>query len=117
MTSFVIYRLYLLSFQKKSVEGGKQGASLKKQKKDKVGVATGKSSRTEGSTVTTAPRVKPELALPAMYSSDCPLILLTKRKKEDALLFFLSLLHSPSLTWKRHSFGGRNFISNTVMIC
>lgn len=105
MTSFVIYCLYLLSFQKKSVEGGKQGASLKKQKKDKVGVATGKSSRTEGSTVTTAPRVKPELALPAMYSSDCPLILLTKRKKENALLFF-SLLHSPSHTWKRHSFGG-----------
>ncbi|CAN4097915.1 unnamed protein product [Withania somnifera] len=51
---------------KKSVEGGKQGAPLKKLKKDKVGVATGKSSRTEGSTVTTAPRVKPELALPAI---------------------------------------------------
>ncbi|KAG5601582.1 hypothetical protein H5410_032952 [Solanum commersonii] len=52
--------------KKKSVEGGKQGAPLKKLKKDKVGVATGKSSRTESSTVTTAPRVKPELALPAI---------------------------------------------------
>ncbi|KAK4375211.1 hypothetical protein RND71_005888 [Anisodus tanguticus] len=52
--------------KKKSVECGKQGASLKKLKKDKVGVATAKSSRTEGSTVTTAPRVKPELALPAI---------------------------------------------------
>ncbi|KAJ8560256.1 hypothetical protein K7X08_004314 [Anisodus acutangulus] len=52
--------------KKKSVECGKQGASLKKLKKDKVGVATAKSSRTEGSTVTTASRVKPELALPAV---------------------------------------------------
>ncbi|KAM3375331.1 transcription initiation factor TFIID subunit 5 isoform X1 [Capsicum galapagoense] len=52
--------------KKKSVEGGKQAAPLKKLKKDKVGVATGKSSRTESSTVTTAPRVKPELALPAI---------------------------------------------------
>lgn len=52
--------------KKKSIEGGKQGAPLKKLKKDKVGIATGKSSRTESSTVTTAPRVKPELALPAI---------------------------------------------------
>ncbi|CAN4099862.1 unnamed protein product [Withania somnifera] len=51
---------------KKSVEGGKQGPPLKKLKKDKVGVATAKSSRTEGSTMITAPRVKPELALSAI---------------------------------------------------
>ncbi|KAK3036809.1 hypothetical protein RJ639_030501 [Escallonia herrerae] len=52
--------------KKRSVEGGKQGASLKKMKKDKVVGATGKASRTEGSTVSSAPRVKPELSLPAI---------------------------------------------------
>ncbi|KAK3028589.1 hypothetical protein RJ639_038379 [Escallonia herrerae] len=52
--------------KKRSVEGGKQGASLKKMKKDKVVGATGKASRTEGSTVSSAPLVKPELSLPAI---------------------------------------------------
>lgn len=95
-------------FQKKSVEGCKQGAPLKKLKKDKVGVATGKSSRTESSTVTTAPRVKPELALPAMYSS----ILLSylPKEKERALLIFFSPTTSLPLLGKDTLVGGHNFI-------
>lgn len=56
--------------QKRTVEGGKQGTSLKKMKKDKVVGATGKASRTEAITVSAAPRVKPELTLPVMYSSE-----------------------------------------------
>ncbi|KAA8538709.1 hypothetical protein F0562_028310 [Nyssa sinensis] len=52
--------------KKRSVEGGKQGASLKKLKKDKVVGATGKSVRSEVNTTSVAPRVKPELTLPVM---------------------------------------------------
>lgn len=52
--------------QKKSIEGGKQGASIKKQKKDKAVSATMKSARPEATPVPTAPRVKPELTLPVM---------------------------------------------------
>ncbi|XP_059640174.1 transcription initiation factor TFIID subunit 5 isoform X2 [Cornus florida] len=52
--------------KKRSVDGGKQGASLKKLKKDKMVGATGKAARTEVTTVSVAPRVKPELALPVM---------------------------------------------------
>uniref|UniRef100_A0A5B7C3A7 Putative transcription initiation factor TFIID subunit 5 n=1 Tax=Davidia involucrata TaxID=16924 RepID=A0A5B7C3A7_DAVIN len=52
--------------KKRSVEGGKQGSSLKKLKKDKVVGATGKSVRTEVNTASVAPRVKPELTLPVM---------------------------------------------------
>ncbi|KAL6960507.1 Transcription initiation factor TFIID subunit 5 [Sarracenia purpurea var. burkii] len=55
--------------KKRAVEGGKQGASLKKMKKDKVVSATGKAVRAEGNTVSPAPRVKSELTLPVMYSS------------------------------------------------
>lgn len=51
--------------KKRNAEGGKQGASLKKAKKDKLVGATGKSVRTETSMVSVAPRVKPELTLPA----------------------------------------------------
>ncbi|XAR57682.1 hypothetical protein NMG60_11025924 [Bertholletia excelsa] len=54
--------------KKRAVEGGKQGASLKKLKKDKVVGATGKAARTETTSVPAAPRVKPELALPVMPS-------------------------------------------------
>ncbi|KAK7290770.1 hypothetical protein RIF29_05448 [Crotalaria pallida] len=50
--------------KKRSNEGGKQGASIKKGKKDKSGSATGKSSKPEANTVPAAPRVKPELPLP-----------------------------------------------------
>nr|GLL25686.1 transcription initiation factor TFIID subunit 5 [Ipomoea trifida] len=50
----------------KSVEGGKQGPSLKKLKKDKVGGPTGKVSHIEGGTTSAAPHVKPELPLPAI---------------------------------------------------
>ncbi|CAK9172879.1 unnamed protein product [Ilex paraguariensis] len=53
--------------KKRSMEGGKQGASVKKSKKDKVVGATVKASRTEANTVSVAPRVKPELTLPIMY--------------------------------------------------
>ncbi|PRQ26897.1 putative transcription factor WD40-like family [Rosa chinensis] len=52
--------------KKKSIEGGKQGASIKKQKKDKAVSATVKSARPEATTVPTAPRVKPELTLPVI---------------------------------------------------
>ncbi|KAF5936297.1 hypothetical protein HYC85_027426 [Camellia sinensis] len=50
--------------KKRAVEGGKQGASLKKLKKDKVVGATGKAVRIETNTVPAAPRVKSELTLP-----------------------------------------------------
>ncbi|KAK1317483.1 hypothetical protein QJS10_CPA05g02196 [Acorus calamus] len=52
--------------KKKSVEGGKQGGSVKKLKKDKPVGATGKNVRSETNTVSMAPRVKPELTLPVM---------------------------------------------------
>ncbi|CAI9112237.1 OLC1v1012656C2 [Oldenlandia corymbosa var. corymbosa] len=52
--------------KKRLQEGGKQGSSLKKLKKDKVAVATGRGSRAESSTVSAAPRVKPELTLPSI---------------------------------------------------
>ncbi|KAG5563033.1 hypothetical protein RHGRI_005693 [Rhododendron griersonianum] len=52
--------------KKRAVEGGKQGASLKKLKKDKVVGSTGKAVRTEVNTVSAAPRVKAELTLPVM---------------------------------------------------
>lgn len=52
--------------KKRSAEVGKQGTSLKKLKKDKVGGATAKTSRAENSSVSAAPRVKPELALPSI---------------------------------------------------
>ncbi|XP_014501696.1 transcription initiation factor TFIID subunit 5 [Vigna radiata var. radiata] len=50
--------------KKRSIEGGKQGGSVKKVKKDKGGSTTGKSAKPEASTVPAAPRVKPELPLP-----------------------------------------------------
>ncbi|XP_044428621.1 transcription initiation factor TFIID subunit 5 [Triticum aestivum] len=53
--------------KKKSSEGGKQGGSLtKKLKKDKLVGATGKNTKSETSMISAAPRVKPELTLPAM---------------------------------------------------
>ncbi|OVA10083.1 WD40 repeat [Macleaya cordata] len=52
--------------KKRSTEGGKQGPSVKKLKKDKVLGTTGKSIRSETNTVSMAPRVKPELTLPVM---------------------------------------------------
>lgn len=51
--------------KKRSMEGGKQGTSLKKLKKDKVVGAAAKAARTEGN-VSAAPRVKPELSLPVI---------------------------------------------------
>ncbi|KAK3134221.1 hypothetical protein QOZ80_6AG0546510 [Eleusine coracana subsp. coracana] len=50
--------------KKKNSEGGKQSASIKKAKKDKLVGATGKNVKTEISMVSAAPRVKPELTLP-----------------------------------------------------
>ncbi|KAK8535205.1 hypothetical protein V6N12_056734 [Hibiscus sabdariffa] len=52
--------------KKRSAEGGKQGSSTKKLKKDKVVNATAKSTRPEAKTTSAAPRVKPELTLPIM---------------------------------------------------
>uniref|UniRef100_A0A0D9WWN5 TFIID subunit TAF5 NTD2 domain-containing protein n=1 Tax=Leersia perrieri TaxID=77586 RepID=A0A0D9WWN5_9ORYZ len=51
---------------KRSSEGGKQGGSHKKTKKDKFVGATGKNMKSETSMVSVAPRVKPELTLPTM---------------------------------------------------
>ncbi|XP_044472590.1 transcription initiation factor TFIID subunit 5-like [Mangifera indica] len=52
--------------KKRSIEGGKQGTSMKKSKKDKAINATAKTSRPEANTVPVARRVKSELALPVM---------------------------------------------------
>uniref|UniRef100_A0A0E0Q5F1 TFIID subunit TAF5 NTD2 domain-containing protein n=1 Tax=Oryza rufipogon TaxID=4529 RepID=A0A0E0Q5F1_ORYRU len=48
----------------RSSEGGKQGGSHKKIKKDKFVGTTGKNMKSETSMVSIAPRVKPELTLP-----------------------------------------------------
>lgn len=52
--------------KKRSADGGKQGAPLKKSKKDKAGAAAGKAARPEASITSVAPRVKPELCLPVI---------------------------------------------------
>ncbi|XXG51885.1 hypothetical protein AAC387_Pa03g0350 [Persea americana] len=52
--------------KKRSVEGGKQGNSIKKSKKEKIVGATGKSARSETNSISMALRVKPELTLPVM---------------------------------------------------
>ncbi|KAJ8751676.1 hypothetical protein K2173_025838 [Erythroxylum novogranatense] len=52
--------------KKKYVEGGKQGPSAKKLKKDKAANATAKVARPETNATSMAPRVKPELPLPVM---------------------------------------------------
>ncbi|GAB4846727.1 Transcription initiation factor TFIID subunit 5 [Ancistrocladus abbreviatus] len=52
--------------KKKSVDGGKQGASVKKLKKDKVSSASGKSGHPEVNTSSGVPRVKAELPLPVI---------------------------------------------------
>ncbi|XP_062097373.1 transcription initiation factor TFIID subunit 5-like isoform X2 [Humulus lupulus] len=52
--------------KKRSAEGGKQGSSVKKLKKDKATGATGKATRPKTNIVTMAPRVKPELPLPTI---------------------------------------------------
>ncbi|KAK9742717.1 hypothetical protein RND81_03G192900 [Saponaria officinalis] len=51
--------------KKKSADGGKQAPPSKKSKKDKVTVAPGKAARPEANITSIAPRVKPELSLPA----------------------------------------------------
>ncbi|XP_057959727.1 transcription initiation factor TFIID subunit 5 [Malania oleifera] len=52
--------------KKRSAEGKKEGASVKKLKKDKVVGASGKSVRPDANSVSMAPRVRPELTLPIM---------------------------------------------------
>ncbi|XWS26165.1 hypothetical protein CRYUN_Cryun26dG0007400 [Craigia yunnanensis] len=52
--------------KKRSVEGGKQGASTKKLKKDKAVNATAKSARPGANTTSAAQQVKPDLTLPIM---------------------------------------------------
>ncbi|XP_010541564.1 PREDICTED: transcription initiation factor TFIID subunit 5 [Tarenaya hassleriana] len=52
--------------KKRAIETGKHGSSIKKLKKDKAANAAPKVVRQEASTVSTAPRVKPELSLPVM---------------------------------------------------
>ncbi|GAB2296017.1 Transcription initiation factor TFIID subunit 5 [Dionaea muscipula] len=52
--------------KKRSVEGGKQGAPVKKLKKDKTTSASGKTGRPEANASSTVPRVKAELPLPVM---------------------------------------------------
>ncbi|KAL1562867.1 Transcription initiation factor TFIID subunit 5, variant 2 [Salvia divinorum] len=55
-----------LEENKKRSDGGKQGTTPKKLKKDKVGGATAKAHRSDSVAVSGAPRVKPELALPVI---------------------------------------------------
>ena len=57
------------------MDGGKQGAPIKKSKKDKAASATAKAVRLEANTVPAAPRVKPELPLPVMYFLESYVIL------------------------------------------
>lgn len=57
--------IFFTDIQKRP-DGGKQGATPKKSKKDKAVGATAK-ARTETVAASGAPRVKPELALPVMY--------------------------------------------------
>ncbi|WCJ30379.1 Transcription initiation factor TFIID subunit 5 [Euphorbia peplus] len=52
--------------KKRPAEGGKQGTSVKKTKKDKAASATAKVARPDANTVSTAPRVKAELPLPVI---------------------------------------------------
>ena len=73
--SFSQHLCCLFLVQKRSVDGGKQGSSIKKLKKDKAASAMGKTGRPEANTVITAPRVKPELALPVMYFLESPVFL------------------------------------------
>ncbi|RZB58094.1 Transcription initiation factor TFIID subunit 5 isoform C [Glycine soja] len=61
--------------KKRSIDGGKQGSSIKKAKKDKAGSATGKNAKPEANTVSAAPRIKPELPLPT-FSTDVELSIL-----------------------------------------
>lgn len=62
---FFVFHLFL--FQKRSIDGGKQGGTIRKMKRDKAGSATGKSAKPEANTISVAPRAKPELPLP-VYS-------------------------------------------------
>ncbi|KAL8502211.1 hypothetical protein ACS0TY_021358 [Phlomoides rotata] len=55
-----------LEENKKRFDGGKQGTTNKKLKKDKAVGATAKAHRSENVAVSGAPRVKPELALPVV---------------------------------------------------
>ncbi|KAK7321546.1 hypothetical protein VNO77_32303 [Canavalia gladiata] len=50
--------------KKRSIDGGKQGSSIKKVKKDKAGSATGKNAKPEANTTSATPRIRPELPLP-----------------------------------------------------
>ncbi|GAB2252071.1 hypothetical protein Droror1_Dr00004918 [Drosera rotundifolia] len=52
--------------RKRSVDGGKQGAPVKKLKKDKNITSSGKPGRSEANASSTVPRVKSELPLPVM---------------------------------------------------
>lgn len=88
LVSCLQFSHYIL-LQKRNAEGGKQGASLnKKAKKDKLVGATGKSVRTETSMVSVAPRVKPELTLPATYVCNSFLVIYCKLSSQ----FFMCCL-------------------------
>ena len=66
LLTWIFHYFLLFLLQKKSSEGGKQGGPLnKKLKKDKLVGATGKNTKSETSMISAAPRVKPELTLPA----------------------------------------------------
>ncbi|OAY80646.1 Transcription initiation factor TFIID subunit 5 [Ananas comosus] len=82
------------SKEKRSTDGGKQGASIKKLKKDKLVGVTGKNVRSETSMVSMAPRVKPELPLPVMSIEDEQAILEDLRNRVQ-----LSSLALPSVSF------------------
>ncbi|THG05229.1 hypothetical protein TEA_013674 [Camellia sinensis var. sinensis] len=88
--------------KKRAVEGGKQGASLKKLKKDKVVGATGKAVRIETNTVPAAPRAKSELTLPVMPTEVEHSILEDLRNRVQ---LSSSALPSVSFCWDMAKFG------------
>ncbi|KAL2317983.1 hypothetical protein Fmac_031859 [Flemingia macrophylla] len=61
--------------KKRSIDGGKQGSSVKKVRKDKAISATGKNAKPEVSTISAVPRIKPELPV-STVSTDVELSIL-----------------------------------------
>lgn len=127
--AFVLYMCFLISgfnpntfwkflLQKRSTDGGKQGASIKKLKKDKLVGVTGKNVRSETSMVSMAPRVKPELPLPVMYFPS-PILFFNL-----FFCFFFFLIHMqvgmpffPCTSWYYYFFPNELFLVYSFSFC
>ncbi|KAK6912509.1 WD40 repeat [Dillenia turbinata] len=72
--------------KKRTAEGGKQGISLKKIKKEKIAGSTAKNARPDANVVV-APRVKPELTLPVMYFQNLICSPLFSTRMEDDMVY------------------------------